>query len=76
MTGMQALEQFDSHLVGAVRKLQELGKWEAVVARGGSSTHGLSLGTSKYDAEVGRHGRKPAQWRVLLTGLGHDVLTV
>ena len=55
MTGMQALEQFDSRLVGAVRKLQDLGKWETVVARGGSSPHGLSLGTSQYDVEVRTH---------------------
>ncbi len=52
MQGMQALEQFDSRLVGAVRELQDLGKWETVVARGGSSPHGLSLATSQYDAEV------------------------
>ena len=75
VTGMQALEQFDSRLVGAVRKLQELGKWEAVVARGGSSPQGLSLGTSKYDAEVGRHGRTCAHCRDARMGLGHAVLT-
>jgi len=51
--GMQALEQFDCRLAGAVRKLQELGKWETVVARGGSSPHGLDLASSKFDAEVG-----------------------
>lgn len=50
--GMAALEQFDSRLAGAVKRLQELGKWEIVVARGGSSPHGLSLTSSKFDAEA------------------------
>ena len=50
--GMAALEQFDSRLAGAVKRLQELGKWETVVARGGSFPHGLSLTSSKFDAEV------------------------
>ena len=50
---MEALEQFDGRLAGAVRKLQELDKWEAVVSRGGSSQHGLSLSSSKFDDEVG-----------------------
>lgn len=53
MQGMEALEQFDGRLAGAVRKLQELDKWEAVVSRGGSSQHGLSLSSSKFDDEVG-----------------------
>ena len=50
--GMATLEQFDSRLAGAVKRLQELGKWETVVARGGSSPHGLSLTSSKFDAEA------------------------
>ena len=50
--GMAALEQFDSRLAGAVKQLQDLGKWETVVARGGSSPHGLSLTSSKFDAEA------------------------
>ena len=62
--GMQALEQFDSRLAGAVRRLQDLGRWEAVVARGGSSPHGLSLGTSKFDAEVGTHKHHPLSRRL------------
>ena len=71
--GMQALEQFDSRLAGAVRKLQDLGKWEAVVARGGSSPHGLSLGTSKFDAEVGTPKSHPLNWRI--HGWCRDVLS-
>ena len=50
--GMPALERFDNRLAEAAKKLQALGKWEAVVQRGGSSEHGLSLGSSQFDAEV------------------------
>ncbi len=50
--GMPALERFDARLADAAKKLQALGKWEAVVQRGGSSEHGLSLASSQFDAEV------------------------
>ena len=49
---MDALERFDARLAEAAKKLQALGKWEAVVQRGGSSEHGLSLALSQFDAEV------------------------